>query len=53
MPKTFSYLVDQGVSFENMFTLRLHVLLTRVTYLRGQYSHNHKVLTNDYPTLAT
>jgi N-acetylglucosamine-6-sulfatase len=50
MPKTFGYLVDQGVSFENMFDSTALCCPTRVTYLRGQYSHNHKVLSNKYPS---
>jgi arylsulfatase A-like enzyme len=50
MPKTFDYLVDHGVSFKNMFNSMALCCPTRVTYLRGQYSHNHKVLSNNYPS---
>jgi N-acetylglucosamine-6-sulfatase len=50
MPKTFRNLVDQGVTFENMITSTALCCPTRVTYLRGQYSHNHRVFSNNYPS---
>jgi N-acetylglucosamine-6-sulfatase len=50
MPKTFRNLVDQGVTFENMITSTALCCPTRVTYLRGQYSHNHRVFSNYYPS---
>jgi N-acetylglucosamine-6-sulfatase len=50
MPKSFNYLADQGVRFENMFNSTALCCPARVTYLRGQYSHNHKVLSNKYPS---
>jgi N-acetylglucosamine-6-sulfatase len=40
-------LVRQGTSFENAFATTALCCPSRVSFLRGQYAHNHGVLVND------
>jgi N-acetylglucosamine-6-sulfatase len=49
MPQLESLLVDQGTMFENSFVTTPLCCPSRATFLRGQYSHNHGVLTNGPP----
>jgi arylsulfatase A-like enzyme len=42
-------LVDRGVSFANNFVTTSECCPSRATFLTGQYSHNHGVLSNDPP----
>ena len=49
MPNLQRYLVDQGTIFENAFVTNALCCPSRATILRGQYSHNHGVLTNKAP----
>ena len=42
-------LVDRGVSFSNNFVTTSECCPSRATFLTGQYSHNHGVLSNDPP----
>jgi len=49
MPKLQSLLVEQGMTFENAFVTNPLCCPSRATILRGQYSHNHGVLTNQPP----
>lgn len=49
MPQLNSLLVDQGTTFENAFVTNPLCCPSRATVLRGQYSHNHGVLTNGPP----
>ena len=46
MPKTKKLLVDQGTTFDNAFVTYSLCCPARATFLRGQYAHNHRVLTN-------
>jgi N-acetylglucosamine-6-sulfatase len=46
LPKLKSLLVDKGTTFTNAFVTNSLCCPSRATILRGQYSHNHKVLTN-------
>jgi arylsulfatase A-like enzyme len=46
MPRLKELITDQGVRFENYFVNVSLCCPSRVTTLRGQYSHNTKVLTN-------
>lgn len=50
MPRTFANLVDAGSHFENHYGSTPLCCPTRVTYLRGQYSHNTRVLSNEFPS---
>lgn len=47
MPELRRYLIDQGTTFENAFATTSLCCPSRATILRGQYSHNHGVLTNE------
>lgn len=49
MPKTASLLLDQGTFFPNFFITLSLCCPSRVTFLRGQYAHNHRVLTSGAP----
>jgi N-acetylglucosamine-6-sulfatase len=49
MPNLRRYLINQGTTFENAFVTTSLCCPSRATFLRGQYSHNHRVLTNDPP----
>lgn len=50
-PNIQRYLVDEGVEFSNSFVTNSLCCPSRVTLLRGQYSHNHGVLANRTQTL--
>jgi N-acetylglucosamine-6-sulfatase len=49
MPNLKSLLVDKGTTFDNSFATNALCCPSRVTILRGQYTHNHQVLSNDPP----
>jgi N-acetylglucosamine-6-sulfatase len=49
MPNIRRYLINQGTTFENAFVTNALCCPSRATILRGQYSHNHGVLTNASP----
>jgi len=49
MPNLQRYLVDHGTSFDNAFVTDALCCPSRATILRGQYPHNHRVLTNKPP----
>lgn len=49
MPKTKNLLAEGGVKFTNAFVTNSLCCPSRSTILRGQYSHNHKVLGNFSP----
>ncbi|KHE93328.1 MAG: sulfatase [Candidatus Scalindua rubra] len=49
MPNLQSNLIDRGVSFENSFVTNSVCCPSRATFLTGQYSHNHGVLSNKSP----
>jgi arylsulfatase A-like enzyme len=49
MPQLHSLLTDQGVSFPNYFANVPLCCPSRASILRGQYAHNHQVLTNRAP----
>ncbi len=46
MPRTRQLLADQGLTFENAFVTTSLCCPARASILRGQYTHNHQVLTN-------
>lgn len=46
MPKTTRLIQGQGTTFENAFVTYSLCCPARATFLRGQYTHNHRVLTN-------
>ncbi|MGB2696136.1 MAG: sulfatase [Dehalococcoidia bacterium] len=48
-PKTKAALLDQGTFFPNFFITLSLCCPSRVTFLRGQYAHNHRVLTSGPP----
>jgi arylsulfatase A-like enzyme len=50
MPNVQSLLVAQGTTFRNSFVSDPSCCPSRASILRGQYVHNHQVLTNDPPT---
>src|SRR3712207_5217706 len=52
MNKVQSLLVDQGTSFTNAFATTPACCPSRVSFMRGQYVHNHGVLTNDETPVA-
>src|SRR5215211_8572931 len=49
MPNLQRYLVDRGTTFDNAFVSDALCCPSRATILRGQYPHNHCVLTNHPP----
>ena len=49
-PKIRSLLTDQGTTFSNNFVNVSLCCPSRASFLRGQYVHNHDVLTNTPPT---
>jgi arylsulfatase A-like enzyme len=49
MPIVQSRLVRHGVKFDNAFVTLALCCPSRATALRGQYAHNHEVLTIAYP----
>lgn len=49
MPNLKTLLIDQGLTFSNAFVADSVCCPSRSTILRGQYTHNHQVLTNDAP----
>lgn len=49
MPKLQKTLVDHGTTFTNSFVSTPLCCPSRATFLRGQYEHNHRVLTNSAP----
>ncbi len=49
MPRLKSLLTDQGVTFTGFFVTYALCCPSRSTILRGQYVHNHQVLTNTPP----
>jgi arylsulfatase A-like enzyme len=49
MPKLESHLLRKGVRFTQSFATFPLCCPSRVTYLTGQYAHNHGVLWNDGP----
>lgn len=46
MPKTKSLIQNRGTTFDNAFVTYSLCCPARTTFLRGQYAHNHRVLTN-------
>jgi N-acetylglucosamine-6-sulfatase len=49
MPQTQQLLSDQGVTFGEAFVTTSLCCPSRASILRGQYTHNHQVLTNTKP----
>ena len=49
MPNLKRYLINNGTIFDNAFVTTSLCCPSRATFLRGQYSHNHGVLTNGAP----
>jgi len=49
MPNVQRYLVDEGTLFSAAFTSTPLCCPARVSILRGQYAHNHEVLSNGGP----
>ncbi|MBM3143942.1 MAG: sulfatase [Chloroflexi bacterium] len=49
MPRYNDLLVEQGVSLQRFFTPTSLCCPSRVTFLRGQYTHNHQVFMNTPP----
>lgn len=49
MPNTRRLLADQGAKFTNAFVSNSLCCPSRVTILRGQYSHNHLIWANEPP----
>ena len=49
MPNLRRYLINNGTTFDNAFVTTSLCCPSRATFLRGQYSHNHGVLTNQAP----
>jgi arylsulfatase A-like enzyme len=49
MPNIRRELIEKGTTFENAFVTNSVCCPSRATVLRGQYAHNHQVLTNAPP----
>ncbi|HZC83431.1 MAG TPA: sulfatase [Rubrobacter sp.] len=49
MPNLKSLLMDKGTTFDNAFVTNSLCCPSRATILRGQYTHNHQILSNDPP----
>jgi arylsulfatase A-like enzyme len=49
MPNIESLLIDKGTAFENAFVTNSLCCPSRATILRGQYTHNHQILSNEPP----
>ena len=49
MPRTRALVGGAGVTFKNSFVTNPRCCPSRATFLTGQYSHNHGVLTNGPP----
>jgi N-acetylglucosamine-6-sulfatase len=49
MEKLQTNLVDRGTTFQNAFVTTPQCCPSRATFLRGQYAHNHQVLSNNSP----
>ncbi|HEX5851300.1 MAG TPA: sulfatase, partial [Rubrobacter sp.] len=49
MPNIREELIEKGTSFENAFVTNSVCCPSRATFLRGQYAHNHQVLSNGPP----
>ena len=49
MPNLKSLLIEQGTTFENAFVTNSLCCPSRATILRGQYSHNHEIFSNEPP----
>ena len=43
------WLMEQGMTFENAFATNSLCCPSRATILRGQYTHNHQILSNEPP----
>ncbi len=46
MPRLRQHLAQQGMTFSQFFATQTLCCPSRVTFLRGQYTHNHQVYTN-------
>ncbi len=49
MPNIREELIEGGTTFENAFVTNSACCPSRATILRGQYTHNHQILTNAPP----
>ncbi|HWS81754.1 MAG TPA: sulfatase [Rubrobacter sp.] len=49
MPNLESLLIEEGTTFDNAFVTNSLCCPSRATILRGQYTHNHEILSNDPP----
>jgi arylsulfatase A-like enzyme len=49
MPKTLEHIISPGTQFGNAFVVQAACCPSRASILTGQYSHNHKVLSNKPP----
>ena len=45
-PNIQQYLIDEGILFENSFVTNSLCCPSRATFLRGEYTHNHRVFSN-------